>query len=167
MAVDMRGFRYPLDPIRTRLRWELDSLRERFRQARETAEVAASQLDALNEEMTGISCEPDKRFVKRFDPRQHEIHIGYFSDLRRRIEKQSLNVSALFQRCEEIRDDCARKEREQEAVEAHRARCLEQFRELEQAKQHAENDRDWITRSWRHAARPCGVPGVGEKESRA
>lgn len=149
---DPRGFRYQLQALLLKQRWQLESLQcalaQALRQRRE-AEVALKELQVLQREaQRGASAAG-----RQLDPQRAQTIVNYLCQLSDRIRVQAERRDALNRECEGRQRDCANAQAQLDEIEKHRASALQAHWHGQSRIEAALADEQWIM-NWTRGGSP-------------
>jgi flagellar export protein FliJ len=120
---DPRGFRYELQALLQRQRWQLDVLQcalADVMRRRRVAEAALMQLQGLQREAkVGAAA-----VGRQFDPQRARALVNYLCQLAERIRVQTECRDELNRECESKKRECADAQARLDEIEKHRDRAL-------------------------------------------
>ncbi|PCE23734.1 hypothetical protein BWP39_29075 [Paraburkholderia acidicola] len=146
MSVDLRGFRYALEPLRRQSEWRLDMARARVAAVGRQIRDAQSQLDAARKHYLK-QCELLGRSIaQRLDPGLHRHRLSWLARLDSQVRDEERALSDLEAERGELIAQCRVEEQKRDMLDEHRNRCIEQFVLEARNRVAAEADRDWLSR---------------------
>jgi hypothetical protein len=147
MNADSRGFDYPLEPLRQRAGWELDSQLARLGRLQRKIDAAVELVGRLRADHLQDSLEVSTSMKRAFDPRAHAHGLRWLVQLRTRLAEASTEVDTLHAERRALVAACHAQQCKLDAIEAHRdASCLDYARDAT-ARLLANADRDWLARA--------------------
>lgn len=146
MTVDLRRFQYQLEPVRSRARWELETLQARLGIAQRELEAAQAKLSELRARHASEARAAAEAFAGRRDPRAHASVLQWLAHLRDRIRDGERAVAELEARRAAAAEACRVQQRKVDALERHREDSLAAFAAEEEGRAAAEADREWLVR---------------------
>jgi chromosome segregation ATPase len=160
---DLRGFKYPMEPLARRAQWQLDALNARLAKVQSQLASVRAELDAT-EGLHQQACEKLGRQVQvRLDSSRHQAGLVYLGQLQALLKKLQEELAALDKNRAELLRMCRAAEARLEGLRSHESGAIDVY-VREQSHLHAtEADRDWITREAlnRAAMNPPAEPGAG------
>lgn len=150
MAADVRGFRYPLEPLLQRQRWQLEAAQARLgRATREVAEKRAA-IDRREEGLRRQDADAARAAAARFDPVQQHRNLQWLAREREAIAGEQRELEALRGRRAEIAADCLARQNRLQVIEDHREDRVADYVQEQQGRLAAAADAEWLAR------RPAG-----------
>ena len=146
MTIDLRGFDYPLEPVRCRWQWQLDSLHARLGKLEEAVRDAQDTLERLRSRHAALGEEAGQALIRRPDPGHHSRCLKWLTQLRGEICAGEIQLKQLKEDRDSIRRQCRRQRQKIDLIEAHRDECVAAFAGDEARRLAAEADRDWLAR---------------------
>lgn len=163
MTSDARSVPYPLEGLRKRESWRLESLQAELAEAARRSVESLDRRDALQEahqRLAGLSA-PERAAV--IDPALAGRRLVYLRDLQRRVVEAAQQVVTLERAREDLRTRSVAQQVRFESIEAHRRSHFQEAVAAARRTESNEADRDWLARaSWRQAqsdAMPEGPEG--------
>jgi predicted nucleic acid-binding Zn-ribbon protein len=145
MSVDLRGFDYPLEPLRVRQQWQLDAQRVRLGTVlRELAETQ-QRLEDLRSQHGARSRELSDQLTRRWDAAHHSGSLRWLARLRSSLQQLELEVAELQVLKSELGAQCLACQRRLDALDAHRDEMQSEFAREETGRAASEADREWLT----------------------
>jgi flagellar biosynthesis chaperone FliJ len=159
-GVDLRGFRYVLEPLTKRHEWEMSRLQNQLGRAQSKWQLVQEQKRNIDHLHQHHSQELRQRTSKQLDPQRHQAGLAYLATLRSRIVKYTSELSVLRHQVEQLRAQCVAQQLMLDGLFEHRAHAVKQYAS-HKVQQHAvESDRDWIMRSRWTGALGASTPQV-------
>lgn len=157
---DLRGFRYPLEPLRQRARWQLDSCRAELAAVQRDIERALAERERLQDQQSALASHAAPRVMGAIDPAASQRCLAYLADGHRRLASTLARIGLL----EAQRDVLAQRALEQQlkvdAMERHREENVAQHIAASTQRAAAELDSAWLARlQWR---RLCSASATKE-----
>ncbi|WP_048437852.1 hypothetical protein [Caenimonas sp. SL110] len=146
---EVRGFTYPLEAARSRMRWQLDAAMAHLA----AVQRQISQLEAAIEAVRKL-CEQEASHAAQMWTRRPDTHsqvraLDFLASVRRREEVLLGQLVELKGALTAARNDCCDKQVRLEALDAHRADSLGQFKAHQNRKNAVEADHEWSARAAR------------------
>lgn len=146
MNIDLRGFEYPLEPLRRQRRWQLDALLAKLGSTQREISLLEEQLQALQIRHARESQLASEAFAEVKDPHRHTHRLHWLARLRSTMLALGARVESLKGMRESLRKQCLTQHQKLEALEAHRQDALSEFARESASKLIREADRDWLCR---------------------
>lgn len=150
---DPRGFRYPLQSVLQRQRWQLDQRRHELATSLRRQRDADRRLKRLRELHQATS---RAQAGERLDPVRAQGRLAYLCQLGDQIEAQVAECRSMAQRCEVLRRASSESQLRLEAIEQHRERIRARFVMEQSRVQAALADQEWMA-NWHQG----GLPETG------
>ncbi|MFS2053920.1 hypothetical protein ACEN9J_11260 [Variovorax sp. Varisp41] len=145
--VDIRGFSYPLEPVRQRQQWQLDRCLAALGRAQKLLDQTEVQLKQLRETHDGQARALSEATLRRLDPGAHRRALGYLTHLRERSnEVETLRDTQRLAR-DELRRECTERRLRLDGLDRHKEDALAEFAHEIRQRNANEQDRDWLARS--------------------
>jgi flagellar biosynthesis chaperone FliJ len=152
-TVDLRGFRYALEPLLRRQRWRLEAQQLKLAALQQQIERCGASLRALEQTYRQRAEDSVRALVGGFDLVAHQRSLAYLAQLRGEILAGAEQLECLRQQGREQRAACAQLQRRLDLLEQHRADLGAGYLQEEGRRQDNEMDKDWLSRSlWRAQA---------------
>jgi hypothetical protein len=146
-GTDIRGFSYPLDPIRSLREWKLDmALAELGDLNRRLADKRAAGA-ALMEQCAAQALQATRSWTARSDPVAKTRALQYLATLHARAVRTQREIAALSHELRLARQQCVSEKDALELIEADRTKSLEAYARDKASKFSADVDADWIARA--------------------
>ncbi len=146
--IDVRGFRYALEPLQRKHEWQLAALEtqlgHRHRDLKDSRE-ALSELQSRHRQQLAWAHSLDPR--RALDPQSRQRLLACLVQLDEEIRQAGLVVQQRLQAVQESQAACNQKRRKIEALDKHREASLKEFAEEQGRIQFAQLDRDWMAHS--------------------
>ena len=145
--VDVRGFIYPLEPIRQRQQWRLD---------KSMAELARAQQAILETEteMTRLQHAHDRQATAvaqalplRLDPGAHRRALDYLAHLRGQWQQLDVQRKDQCVARDRLRQECLAQQVRLDGLARHKEDALTEYADEIRHRNSNEQDRDWLARS--------------------
>jgi flagellar export protein FliJ len=149
---DPRGFRYELQALLHRHRWQLDALQCALADAtrrRREAEAALAQLEELQRQVRASAT----AVGGQFDPQRAQALVNYLCQLADRIHLQASRRNELVRECESKKRDCSDAQARLDEIEKHRDRALAGHWRGQSRMEAAAADEQWMT-NWTRGGSP-------------
>lgn len=152
-AVDLRGFRYALEPLLRRQRWRLEAQQLKLAALQGEIEREAERQRALEQDCRQRAEEGARALSGRLDLAAHQRNLAYLARQREDIAQGAAGLERLRERRRELRELCLQLQRKLDLLEQHRTGASAEYRLAESHRQAGEMDQEWIARSvWRAQA---------------
>lgn len=156
-TIDVRGFRYALEPLLRRQRWRLEAQQARLAALlREIARDADAQR-ALEEGCAARAGDVARALAGRIDPAGHQRELAYLAQLRGAILAGAERLAEKRRQGEQLRALCIALQRRLDLLEEHRGVAAGLYGQAERNRHSAEMDREWIARGVWRALAEAGV----------
>lgn len=146
--IDVRGFRYALEPLQRKHEWQLAALEtqlgHRHRDLKDSRE-ALSKLQSRHRQQLAWAQSLDPR--RALDPQSRQRLLACLVQLDEEIRQAGQVVEQRLQAVQESQAACNHKRRKIEALDKHRETSLKEFAEEQGRIQFAQLDRDWMAHS--------------------
>ncbi len=143
---DLRGFKYPLEPLARRAQWELDELNGKLAKAQHELASARAALSATKSLHRQTSEKLGQQLQVRLDASMHQAGLLYLAQLQASMEKIQAQVAVLDKARDGFLLLCRAAETRLEGFRSHESAVIDTY-VREQSRLHAtEADRDWMTR---------------------
>ncbi|MDB5874612.1 MAG: hypothetical protein JWQ07_4054 [Ramlibacter sp.] len=146
-GLDLRGFDYALESVRTQRRWQLDAELVRLGDLKRRLAECCATRDDLNRQSELQAEEAAHAWQSRRDPASHARLLGYLASLHQRRSEVEVDIHALTESVRETHRQCARKQTRVQVLDEHRTASQKAYVLQLQRKIDAEADRDWSARS--------------------
>jgi hypothetical protein len=143
---EVRGFRYPLEPLRKRRGWELDLAMAAVAALRKQLDDKQATRQAVEDEAIAQGVLAARAWEQRGDPSTQTRMLAYLAQLQGRKAAIELAIAALHEQLVLAQQEAQRSQQQVEMLERHRKEELDLYRLGEQRKTIAEADRDWAMR---------------------
>ena len=143
---EVRGFRYPLEPLRKRRGWELDLAMTAVAALRKQLQDKQAMRQAAEDEAMAQGALAARAWTQRGDPSTQSRLLAYLAQLQERKATIELAIAALHEQLALAQQEAQRSQQQVEMLERHRKEELDLYRIGEQRKTIAEADRDWAMR---------------------
>jgi len=160
MSVDMRRFKYMLEPVLDQRRWQLEALQGRLGSLQQRINAEEELINTLQSQHAIQSQEAARILLQRINPEGHARSLQWLSQLRARIATAQMSMEELNGQRLALLAECMAVQCKINAIETHREESVRQFATDESARMAAEADRDWLARS--SHANLSSAPASGE-----
>lgn len=144
--VDIRGFSYPLEPVRQRQQWQLDRSLAALGRAQKLLDQTEEQLKQLRETHDAQARALSEATLRRLDPGAHRRALGYLTHLRERSkELETLRDTQRLAR-DELRRECTERRLRLDGLDRHKEDALTDYAHEIRQRNANEQDRDWLAR---------------------
>lgn len=146
MAADVRGFRYPLEPLLRRQGWQLEAAQARL--GRATREVSAKRnaIERREEGLRRQDADAARSAAARFDPVHQHRNLQWLAREREAIAAERRELEALRRQRAEIAADCLARQNRLQVIEDHREDRVADYAQEQQGRQAAAADAEWLAR---------------------
>ncbi len=144
--VDLRGFKYALEPLAQQAQWKLDALQLVLARAQQQLSECKIILNQLHTQKEAVLVAVKELWKSRLDLTTYTHALDFIQSLQKKIETQQLEVDEKRKQLDEAMNACTVQQQKLELLATHRQENLEEF-SLEQGNiLSAEADRDWNAR---------------------
>lgn len=152
MTADLRGFDYPLEPLRVRQQWQLDALRVRLGTVLRKLTDAQQRLEDLRSQHTARSRELSDHVSRRWDVAHHGGSLRWLAQLRSMLQQLEGEIAELRALKSDLGAQCLACQHRLDVLDTHRNEVQSDFAREETRRTANEADREWLTRL--EASRP-------------
>jgi hypothetical protein len=147
MSVDLRGFEYALEPLRSQRQWQLDALHAQLGKTQGSILEAHEALAGLRSKLQVQSQEAMRSLHRqRIDPDRHTRGLRWLAQLQAEISTGESRLAELQSLRSRLSAQCLTLQYKLNVIEAHRDECMAEFACHESGRLAAEADRDWLVR---------------------
>lgn len=139
---DPRGFKYGLQVLLQRARWQLDAAQCALADAVRRQQQAQAALAQLQEEQRALRSGAAAA-GQRFDPLRAQAIVHHLVQVAERVRLQAGRCEDAQRECARKRGECAQAQARLEGLEAHRERALAAHRLVQLRKEAALADEQW------------------------
>ena len=160
---DLRGFKYPLEPLARRAQWELDALNGKLAQVQHQLASVRVELDGTEGLHQQTSTTLGQQLQVRLDSSRHQAGLLYLAQLQESMKKLQAQLAALDIERTELRRQCLAAQARLEGLRVHESGAMDVYVREQSHLHAAEADRDWIMRGAfnKPPASPVLEPGDG------
>jgi len=145
MSEDVRGFRYPFQPLLERQRWQFEARQRELAKALQVQAAGKVELQDQHANRQTLLARVRMMF-NRFDPVRTHSGLMYLCDLDTSIARLTEESETVAMRCADLQAECREQHARLEALERHRDRSLAN-RVVQQANRQAKlADQEWLAR---------------------
>lgn len=155
--VDLRAFRWPLQPLERKLQAELDAARARLAALRQAAREPADRVAALEQQWTEQARSATPIPEGALDPAAHQRQLCYLGSLARQIDKMRKEANQLGAHVAEAAAICLQQERKLAVVQKRRERAESLYAGEQLRRASKEADLAWLARTGCRLARKPAV----------
>jgi hypothetical protein len=161
--VDLRGFRYDLEPLLHKQQWRVDALQSKL--AAMDKAVGAAQRECAEVQSAVDACAGGlyRPGGARLDPDGYCRGLTYLAALQADLGQKKLRLERLRLDRRALLDAYLLAQRKVDVTSAHKDECLKEYVVTEQNRLSGEIDRDWLARAGHGRA----APGQGVAEGGA
>lgn len=145
-ATDLRSFRYALEPLRLQRDWQLEQRRLQLARTLQQLQEEERALAELKQAHAQGSHAAQHTPGAQLDPIRHARSLAYLTQLQRRMAEQTKRVEAQRVLCEQAQQAYFQAHKNQESIDLHRNRALQEYAAEGVRLQAIESDRDWLAR---------------------
>ena len=162
MSVDLRGFRYRLEPARRLADWRLSSTIARLGELQRSIDEATRRIAEVES-----ACDAQaRRFAgwveAECDPSLYASGLQWIARLHGERHAARAAKDELLTQRRRVRNELAMQQARVDAFDAHRNACETAYASREVSRQAAEADRDWLARSVSQASKIAPGESYGE-----
>jgi len=143
---DLRGFLYPLDPVRRQRQWQLERSIAKLGELRRQLVECISKRDSLAQGLEAQAARTAELWRTWPDPSTYSRFLSYLAVLQGRAQHADLAVAQLKVQVENAVQDCVRHQRRAELLERHRTNAAQFYASEEARRSASEADQDWSAR---------------------
>ncbi len=143
----MRGWRYPLEPLRKRRQWQLDAALAQASQLRQGLIASQARLARLDEEAKAQSAQANVAWQNHRDPIMHTRLLGYLAAQHARGAAIHGEIELLRQQINSAQQEVLQRHHALEALHRHHKEAMDQERRQQGRGQQAQADQHWIAQS--------------------
>lgn len=147
MNVDLRGFRYSLEPLLRQRTWRLDACRAQLAQLQTKIDRASAALEVQRAEHLSQCALASSAAARMLDPAVRHHLLVWIGHSQSSLAQAEQALNALYDERREAASQCVEAERNVRVIEQHRSDALAQFVRDETARLGSEADRDWLARA--------------------
>jgi hypothetical protein len=145
--VDLRGFRYDLEPLLCKQQWQLDALQAKLA-ALDKAVGGAERECARARDMVETCAGGLRRAGGAvLDPAAYSRALAYLAALQADLGQNKLRLERLRLDRAALLDACLQAQRKVDVTSAHKDECMKEYVLAEQNRLSSEVDRDWLARA--------------------
>lgn len=143
----MKAFKYELEPLRERARWQLEAARLKLAQIEKSIAQERGQLEQVMQTLAQVAQSEQFEPGARIDlPRQRQV-IGHLTALRARITERRRALAGLEEAALRQRAECLARHQRLETTEQHRKFQSDAHQHLEVVKEIRQADESWLVRA--------------------
>jgi predicted nucleic acid-binding Zn-ribbon protein len=146
MSTDLRGFRYTLEPLLRRQRWELEALQARIAQVNRDIGDGVRALESVQARLAAHSQQMTPATSKHLDPLLQQCNLHWLTRLRDEIARSQRALETLRGRRDSLMADHLRLQGKLGVLERHREQRLAEYSQECQSRTAAAADREWLAR---------------------
>lgn len=147
MNVDLRAFRYALEPLHRQRVWRLDASRARLAQLQRKIDEASAALEVQRAQHRSQCARASSAGSRMLDPAARRHLLIWIAHSQARLAQAEQTLNALHDERRGAASQCIEAERRVRVIERHRSSALAQFVRSETARLGSEADRDWLART--------------------
>jgi hypothetical protein len=146
MSVDLRGFRYRLEPARRLADWRLAATITRLGELQRAIDDVTRRIDDFD-----VACDAHARrlanwLVSGCDPSSYASGLQWMAGLHGERHAARAEKDELLERRRSIRGELAMQQSRVDAFDAHRDACEGAYAREEASREAAQADKDWLAR---------------------
>lgn len=170
MSVDLRGFEYPLEPLRKQRQWQLDTLLSRLGKIQHSIQETNDALSVLQSEYI-VQCQNVARsYSMKIDPCCHERSLQWLVQQKTQIRISEEHLSFLEKKRLGVWNLVFSQQNKVDVIEAHRDESATSFAQELSGKLATQADREWLAsasfRRFRCASDVTNVTDAGDDHLR-
>ncbi|WP_440534018.1 hypothetical protein [Variovorax sp. YR566] len=145
--VDVRGFAYPLEPIRQREQWRLDRLMAELARAQQAILETEAEMTRLQHAHDQQATAMAQALPLRLDASAHRRALGYLAHLRGQWQQLDVRHEAQCVERDRLRQQCVAQQVRLDGLARHKEDALTAYADEIRHRDRNEQDRDWLARS--------------------
>jgi hypothetical protein len=161
-AVDLRGFAYPLEPLRRKQQWRVDALQAKLALAMKSLGQARQERDAAAAELAACAQQMRQRSGGALDPAAYARQLAYLIELQAGVERRTQQVEQRAHERQAVKDEYVEAQRSVDVTNAHREECMKEYIVYEQNRMNGEVDREWLARDSQARAARVAAGSAGQ-----
>lgn len=146
MSPDPRGFRWPLQPLRNKREWELESARSALLQAQQALGRADAGVRALELRYRTHAQSAADAMHARLEPVLHREALGYLLQLGDEADRAREELARASEQAAQAKKTYIERQLSLDALSAQREEAKRLYRADESRRTDSEADRDWLSR---------------------
>ncbi len=146
-STDMRGFRYPLEPLRQRRAWLLDAAMARVVELRKRLDDTRDSRRRIEAQTVAEADQAARGWRLRSDPGTHMRLLVHLMRLQQRKVRTDADIIELSSQIAVAQRNALRMQQQVETLQRHRTEELGHYRIEQERKSSAQADHDWTARS--------------------
>jgi flagellar biosynthesis chaperone FliJ len=143
--VDLRGFKYALEPLHTRQEWKTQSLLRELARAQTVCQAATQRLQLLQGAFDDQSDVAKRTLNGNLDPQTHRGTLAYLMSLRQQIDDAVETESQARERRRELFAGFVKQKTKLEALDEHRNSEVSSYAKEAMRLEQIRADQDWIS----------------------
>lgn len=160
--VDLRGFRYDLEPLLCKQQWQVDALQAKLAALDKTIGGAEHECAEARDMVDTCAGGLRRTGGAVLDPAAYSRALAYLAALQADLGQKKVRLERLRLDRAALLDAYLQAQRKVDVTSAHKDECMKEYVLTEQNRLSSEVDRDWLARaSHRRAAAVVGVAGEG------
>lgn len=146
-STDMRGFRFPLEPLRQRRAWLLDAAMARVAELRKRLDDTRDSRGRIEAQTVAEAGQAAQAWRLRSDPGTHMRLLVHLMRLQQRKVSIDADITELSSQIAVAQRDAQRMQQQVEMLQRHRTEELGHYRIEQERKSSAQADQHWTARS--------------------
>jgi peptidyl-tRNA hydrolase len=145
--VDLRGFRYPLEPLLHKQQWRVDALQARLAAADKLVEAARQVCRDAQSALDACAHGLRQPGGGKLDPQAYGRGLAYLAALQTDLARNKLHLEQLRLDRDALREAYLQAQCKVDLTIEHKDECLKEYVLAEQNRVSSEVDRDWLARA--------------------
>lgn len=145
-STDMRGFRYPLEPVRKRREWQLDAAMAQVAAVRKQLDECLAMWQRAEDEAVAQAGLAAQAWRHRSDPATQTRLLAFLARLQGDKARIESDIDRLRVELSTAQQEALRCQQHMETLQRHRTEVLSAYRIDQDRKSSVEADQDWTAR---------------------
>ncbi|MGE1004995.1 hypothetical protein [Ralstonia pseudosolanacearum] len=146
MHADLRGFDYPLEPLRRQRQWRMDKLLADLGGLQRDIAHVRAELDRLQTQYREQGQAVADAAKRHFDMHAYRRGLHWMAALRGQVREQETALEALLLKKAEMQRACVVAQQKLDVMERHREDSIADYVQAQSSRALAQADQDWIGR---------------------
>nr|EUJ15102.1 hypothetical protein RSP673_07540 [Ralstonia solanacearum P673] len=151
MRPDLRGFEYPMEPLRQQRQWHMETLLADLGRLQHDISQTQADLERLRIEYEDHARSAADAAHQRFDIDIHRRGLNWLIALRTQILEKESRLHALQRQKLDIQQACVAAQQKVDVIEQHRDEFIADYVQAQNGRLLAQADQDWMARQGRRA----------------
>ena len=147
MIGDARGFNYPLEAVRRRAAWQLETSRGELAKTLRDIDARTRELRALDREHALLAAHAAPSAMGSVDPTRVRRLLVYLADMRHRMRDLQEVITSMTVSRDALDLQCRQQQLKVDAIERHRDDALKEHVAQSNHQQAIEADQDWLAQA--------------------